>query len=287
MYLLVCVSGRISWCGFRMERPLSVDAKGKRQESSGGGRVSSSLWKRVMLAISLRQRNDGQLSCLNRSVLGVRKGARRMERATAASIRSMAMASRSRRLPCQTGDAYSSFGRRKYKYSCAVVAGSSTFDIHLRSPARGAALRRSSWMWSCQSRFRERTTPRCFVHGTTSIASFSMRSLPVCMLVDEVIIFVFAWPKRPRQEIAQFSAEVTASWSGDSDTSWLCWWAWCNRASSAYRSVCTRLMLQGRSFMKITKSTGPRCDPCGTPAEIGCGADWPSPTRTVMWRPDK
>ena len=69
MYLLVCASGRISWCGFRMERPLSVDAKGKRQESSGGGRVSRSLWKRVMLAISLRQRNDGQLSCLNRSVL--------------------------------------------------------------------------------------------------------------------------------------------------------------------------------------------------------------------------
>ena len=42
-----------------------------------------------MLAISLRQRNDGQLSCLNRFVLGVRKGARRMERATAAWIRSM------------------------------------------------------------------------------------------------------------------------------------------------------------------------------------------------------
>ena len=140
MYLLVCASGRISWCGFRMERSLSVDAKGKRQESSGGGRVSRSLWKRVMLAISLRQRNDGQLSCLNRSVLGVRKGARRMERATAAWIRSMAMASRSRRLPCQTGDAYSCFGRRKYKYSCAVVAGRSTFDIHIRSPARGAAL---------------------------------------------------------------------------------------------------------------------------------------------------
>ena len=58
MYLLVCASGRISWCGFRMERPLSVDAKGKRQESSGGGRVTRSLWKRVMLAISLRQRND-------------------------------------------------------------------------------------------------------------------------------------------------------------------------------------------------------------------------------------
>ena len=125
MYLLVCASGRISWCGFRMERPLSVDAKGKRQESSGGGRVSRSLWKRVMLAISLRQRNDGQLSCLNRSVLGVRKGARRMERATAAWTRSMAMASCSRRLPCQTGDAYSSFGRRKYKYSCAVVDGRS------------------------------------------------------------------------------------------------------------------------------------------------------------------
>ena len=64
-----------------------------------------------MLVISLRQRNDGQLSCLNRSVLGVRKGARRKERATAAWTHSMAMASRSRRLPCQTGDAYSSFGR--------------------------------------------------------------------------------------------------------------------------------------------------------------------------------
>ena len=42
MYLLVCASGRISWFGFRMERPLSVDVKGKRQESSGGGRVSRS-----------------------------------------------------------------------------------------------------------------------------------------------------------------------------------------------------------------------------------------------------
>ena len=60
-----------------------------------------------MLAISLRQRNDGQLRFLNKSVLGVRKGTRRMERATAAWTRSMAMAFRSRRLPCQTGDAYS------------------------------------------------------------------------------------------------------------------------------------------------------------------------------------
>ena len=39
------------------------------------------------------------------------------------------------------GDAYSSFGCRKYKYSCAVVAGRSSFDIHLRSPVRGAAVR--------------------------------------------------------------------------------------------------------------------------------------------------
>ena len=177
MCLLVCALGRIRWCGFRMERLLSVDTKGKRQESSGGGRVGRSLWKRVMLAISLRQRNNGRLSCLNRSVLGVRKGARKMERATAAWTRSMAMASCSRRLPCPTGDAYSSFGRRKYTYSCAVVAGCSSFGIHLRSPARGAAFRRSWWMWSCQSRCWERTTPRCFVHETMSIASFSMRSM--------------------------------------------------------------------------------------------------------------
>ena len=52
-----------------------------------------------------------------------------MELATAAWTRSMATASRSRRLPCQTGDAYSSFGRRKYKYSCAVVAERSTFEL--------------------------------------------------------------------------------------------------------------------------------------------------------------
>ena len=242
MYLLVCASGRISWSGFRMERPLSVDAKGKRQESRAGEDElvevyeRGSCWRFLCASVM----TAGTLSCLNSSggsVLGVRKGARRMELATAAWTRSMAIASRSRRLPCRTGDAYSSFGRRKYKYSCAAVAGRSTFDIHLTvtSPARGAALRRSSWMWSCQSRFRERTTPRCFVLGTTSIASFSMRSMPVCMLVDEVIIFVFAWPKRPRQlqEIAQFSADVTASWSGDSDKSWLCWWAWCKDSLSA------------------------------------------------------
>ena len=72
-YSLVCALGRISWFGLRMERPLSVDARGKRQESSGGGRVSRSLWKRVMLAISLCQDNGGQLSCLNKSVLGVQK----------------------------------------------------------------------------------------------------------------------------------------------------------------------------------------------------------------------
>ena len=83
-----------------------------------------------MLAISLRQRNDGQLSCLNRSVLGVRKGTRRMERETAAWIRSMAMASRSRRLPCQTGDAYSSFGRRKYKIDEPIPF---TSEAHFRS----------------------------------------------------------------------------------------------------------------------------------------------------------
>ena len=62
--------------------------------------------------------------------------------------------------------------------------------------------------------FRTQDNVDCFIFNAEH-ASF--------MLVDEVIIFVFAWPKRPRQEIAQFSAEVTASWSGDSDTSWLCW----------------------------------------------------------------
>ena len=51
----------LSWFGFRMEWPLSVDAKRKRQESSGVGWVSSSLWNwegRIMLAISLRRRYD-------------------------------------------------------------------------------------------------------------------------------------------------------------------------------------------------------------------------------------
>ena len=47
-------------------------------------------------------------------------------------------------------------------------------------------------------------------NAKTSIASFSMRSMTVCMLVDEVIIFVFAWPKHPRQEIAQFFAAILA-----------------------------------------------------------------------------
>ena len=40
--------------------------------------------------------------------------------------------------------------KRDYKKLVAnsVVVGRGTFDIHLRSPAHGAALRRSSWMWS-------------------------------------------------------------------------------------------------------------------------------------------
>ena len=73
------------------------------------------------------------------------------------------------------------------------------------------------------------------------------------MIVSEVIILVFVWPRRPRQEIAQFSADVIASWNGNSDTSWLCWWAWCKRASSAYSSVCTRLMLQGDNLWRSRK----------------------------------
>ena len=91
---------------------------------------------------------------------------------------------------------------------------------------------------SCQSRCWERTTPRCLVHGTMSIASLSMRSMQlVGMAVSEVIILVFAWPKRPRQEIAQFLADVTASWSGNSDTSWLWWWAWCESAQDICRII--------------------------------------------------
>ena len=266
--------------------------KGVEARVQRGGRVSRSLWKRVMLAISLRQCNDGQLSCLKRSVLGVRKGREGWS---------------GQRLPGHVQWPWhlaqeDCHARQETHTPVLDVESISTvvpllLDVVLVLSTSTSEALHVELLWeevhgcghASQDSEREQRqdvsyTGQCrLLH--LKCGAFKMRSMPVCMLV--VIIFVFAWPKRPRQEIAQFSAEVTASWSGDSDTSWLCWWAWCKRASSVCSSVCTRLMLQGRSFMKITKSTGPRCDPCGTPGEIGCGTDWPSPTRTVMWRPDK
>ena len=83
-------------------------------------------------------------------------------------------------------------------------------------------------------------------------------------LVRSSSILVFGGSKhlRVRREIAPFSANVSASWNGSSETCCLCW---CNRVSSAYSSDFTRLMLKGSSFTKIRKSgTGPRDDICST-----------------------
>ena len=107
-YLLVCTRGRISFLGLRRERVMFVDANGSKQESSGGGRVCNMLCNNPIQKISRLQRSDGQFSCWNNSDLEVWKGARRIDRATAPWTRGRAIASRSRRAPCQTGYAYSS-----------------------------------------------------------------------------------------------------------------------------------------------------------------------------------
>ena len=111
-YLLVRARGRISCLGLRVDRTVFVDANGNKQESRGGGRVCSMRWNSVMQRISRLQRSDGQVSCSNITDLEAWKGARRIDRATEPWTRSRARASRSRRAPCQTGHAYSSFGRR-------------------------------------------------------------------------------------------------------------------------------------------------------------------------------
>ena len=41
------------------------------------------------------------------------------------------------------------------------------------------------------------------------------------------------------------------------------------RASLAYSSV-ERGTLVGKSLIKTKKRIGPKCEPCGTPADIGC-----------------
>ena len=112
----------VCWCGLeeegcsglRAERMVFVDANGNKQESRGGGRVCSMRWNSVMQRISRLQRSDGQFSCSNTTDLEPWKGTRRIHRATTPWTCSRARASRSRRAPCQTGHAYSSFGQRKY-----------------------------------------------------------------------------------------------------------------------------------------------------------------------------
>ena len=111
-FLPVRTRGRISCLGLRVDRTVFVDANGNKQESRGGGRVCSMRWNSVMQRISRLQRSDGQVSCSNITDLEAWKGARRIDRATEPWTRSRARASRSRRAPCQTGHAYSSFGRR-------------------------------------------------------------------------------------------------------------------------------------------------------------------------------
>ena len=60
-----------------------------------------------------------------------------------------------------------------------------------------------------------------------------------------------------------------------------------SRASSAKRSVfvCDVVVvdnLSGMSLMKTRNRTGPRCEPCGTPAVMLCFLDWVLSAVTVI-----
>ena len=45
--------------------------------------------------------------------------------------------------------------------------------------------------------------------------------------------------------------------------------------------------LLGMSLMKTRNRTGPRCEPCGTPAVMLCSFDWVLPTVTVIVRVER
>ena len=233
--LLVRARGRISCLGLRVERTVLIDANGNKQQTRGGGRVCRMRWNSVMQMISRLQRRDGQFSCSNIPDLEAWKGARRIDRATAPWTLSRARASPSRRAPCQTGHAYSSLGQRKYIYSCWTVDGFKSFDIHRRRPARWDALRRSWFLWPCQSRSGVIISSRCLSLLTIFTASFSMWIIleKEKIFCKEVIIFVFAHPNRPCHDRAQFSASSTAFCSGMRESFSHMGCSWCRRASSA------------------------------------------------------
>ena len=84
--LIVRAAGRISCLGFLWDRALREEAKGGRQFVSGCCWRLRKRWSRHKLAISRRQRSDGQSRAWSSSLLGVCHGAWRMQRATAVWI---------------------------------------------------------------------------------------------------------------------------------------------------------------------------------------------------------
>ena len=54
------------------------------------------------------------------------------------------------------------------------------------------------------------------------------------------------------------------------------------RDVSSAKSLAFDFKPSGKSFMKIRKRSGPRIDPCGTPARIGLHVEvWPF--KTTLW----
>ena len=110
-YCVVRAGPRMSCRGFLWMWEARDDTNGKRKAARGSGRLLSSWCKRQRLVISLLHRRAGQLSCARRSDFGVCQGARKIRRATAAWMRSIARASSSDMVPCHSGLAYSKVGR--------------------------------------------------------------------------------------------------------------------------------------------------------------------------------
>ena len=99
-YRVVRAGPRMSCRGFLWMREARDDPNRKRKAERGSGRLFSSWCKRQRLVISLLHRRAGQLSCARRSDFGVCQGARKIRRATAAWMRSIARASSSDMVPC-------------------------------------------------------------------------------------------------------------------------------------------------------------------------------------------
>ena len=168
-------------------------------------------------------------------------------------------------------------------YSCFMVSGRRSLAIHRRRPARWFALLTKLLTWSCQLRRAVIVTPRCLWLAAMLMVPLSMER--GSQFGNVVIMVVLSQPNLPCQDFAHCAAEVTACWSDRSESPCLgrCW---CSRASSAYRSVSAVAVVAGRSLIKTTKRTGPRCEPWGTPAKVGCGLEllpltWTSKRRLV------